>query len=61
VSLKLDGDGGDLACRPWADALRTQLIELARVGEDAQVEFGGLFGVVIEPEEGCEFAHGWEW
>ena len=27
--------------------------------EDAQVKFGGLFGVVIEPEERRKFIHGW--
>jgi hypothetical protein len=32
-------------------AWHTQFIELACVREDPEVKIGGLFGVVIEPEE----------
>ncbi len=58
LALKLDGDGGDRAHGPWTYSFGAHLIELARVGEDAQVKFGGFFGVVIEPEERREFVHG---
>jgi len=57
LAPELDRDRGNLACGPGADAFGTQLIELARVREDAQVELGGFFGVVVEPEERRKFIH----
>src|SRR5437588_7914808 len=59
LTFKLNRDSGNLAHRPGTDTFGTQLIELARVREDAQVEFGGFFGVVVEPEEWRKFVHGW--
>jgi hypothetical protein len=59
LALKLDGDSGNPADGPQTDAFRTQLIEPARLREDAQVKLGGFFGVVIEPEEWRKFVHGW--
>ena len=60
LAFELDGDRGDLADGPGTDSFGAQLVELARVGENAEVEFGGFFGVVVEPEEWREFVHGWD-
>src|SRR5580658_3547320 len=59
LALKLDRDGGNLTHGPGTDTFGTQLIELARVREGAQVKLSGFFGVVIEPEEWRKFVHGW--
>ena len=59
LALKLDRDSGNLAHGPGSDTFGTQLIEPARVREDAEVELGGFFSVVIEPEEWHKFIHGW--
>ena len=34
-----------------------ELVELAAVGEEGEVEAGGGFGVVVEPEEGSDLVH----
>jgi hypothetical protein len=59
LALKLDRDSGNLAHGPGTNAFGTQLIEPARVREDAQVKLGDFFSVVIEPEEWRKFVHGW--
>jgi hypothetical protein len=59
LTFELDRDRGDLTHGPWTDTLRTQLVDPARVRKDAEIEFGGFFGIVIEPEEGRKFVHGW--
>jgi hypothetical protein len=59
LTFKLDRNCGNLTHGPWTDAFGTQLIEPARVREDAQVKLGGFFGVVIEPEEWRKFIHSW--
>ena len=59
LALQLDRDRGNLACGPGTDAFGTQLVELTRVRENAQIKFGGFFGVVIEPKEWRNFAQLW--
>jgi hypothetical protein len=59
LTLKLNRDNGNLAHGPGTDALGTHLIELACLREDAEVKLGGFFGIVIEPEKGRKFVHGW--
>ncbi len=51
LTFELDRDGGDFFDGPRADAFGTNLIDFASVREDAQIKFGGFFGVVVEPEE----------
>src|SRR5579862_2039450 len=58
LALELDRDCGNLAHGPGTYSFGTQLIDLARGGEDVQVKLGGFFGVVIEPEEWRKFVHG---
>jgi len=59
LTLKLDRDRGNLSHGPGTDTFGAQLIELARVWENAQVKLGGLSRVVIKPEEWRNFVHDW--
>jgi len=60
LAFEFDRDRGNCAHRPRADAFGTKFIDLARIGEDAEVELGSFFGVVLEPEEWRKFVHGWD-